>query len=134
MFGENATMDLVRLAIPRRVYTQSHIDFVVEVILEVFQRRSEVRCAAGSGHASEPFTQRLDRLLREVETPCLTRRFPTDQPRGGGRPVPGQREVELGHLQGGLIVRTLPQSQTQHLSLEGVVVIDPRVVEAPVKR
>ncbi len=33
-------MELVRLAIPRRVYTQSHIDYVVEVILEVFQKRN----------------------------------------------------------------------------------------------
>ena len=33
MFGEHAKMDLVRLAIPRRVYTQSHIEYVVEVIL-----------------------------------------------------------------------------------------------------
>jgi len=43
MFGPHATMDLVRLAIPRRVYTQSHIDYVVEVILEVWKRRDEIR-------------------------------------------------------------------------------------------
>jgi tyrosine phenol-lyase len=43
MFGEHATMDLVRLAIPRRVYTQSHIEYVVEVILEVWRRRTEIR-------------------------------------------------------------------------------------------
>jgi tryptophanase len=42
MFGEHATMDLVRLAIPRRVYTQSHIDYVVEVILEVWRRRTQI--------------------------------------------------------------------------------------------
>ncbi len=43
MFGEHATMDLVRLAIPRRVYTQSHIEYVVEVILEVWRRREQIR-------------------------------------------------------------------------------------------
>jgi tyrosine phenol-lyase len=42
MFGEHAAMDLVRLAIPRRVYTQSHIDYVIEVILEVFKRREQI--------------------------------------------------------------------------------------------
>jgi tryptophanase len=43
MFAAAARMDLVRLAIPRRVYTQSHIDYVVEVILEVWQRRGQIR-------------------------------------------------------------------------------------------
>jgi len=43
MLGEHAKMDLVRLAIPRRTYTQSHIDYVVEVILEVFARREGIR-------------------------------------------------------------------------------------------
>jgi tyrosine phenol-lyase len=42
MFGEHAKMDLVRLAIPRRVYTQSHVDYVVEVILEVWKRRERI--------------------------------------------------------------------------------------------
>jgi len=43
MFGAHATMDLVRLAIPRRVYTQSHIDYVVEVITEVWKKRERIR-------------------------------------------------------------------------------------------
>src|SRR2546430_2385380 len=43
MFGEHATMDLVRLAIPRRAYTQSHIEYVVEVILDVWRKREKLR-------------------------------------------------------------------------------------------
>ncbi|HKM89715.1 MAG TPA: tryptophanase [Candidatus Acidoferrales bacterium] len=43
MFGEHAHMDLVRLAIPRRVYTQSHIEYVVEVILDVWRKRRQLR-------------------------------------------------------------------------------------------
>jgi tryptophanase len=43
MFAKSAQMDLVRLAIPRRVYTQSHIDYLVEVILEVWSHREKIR-------------------------------------------------------------------------------------------
>jgi tryptophanase len=43
MFGKSAKMELVRLAIPRRVYTQSHIDYVVEVVLNVFKKRKRIR-------------------------------------------------------------------------------------------
>jgi tryptophanase len=49
MFGQHpdgtespAAMELVRLAIPRRVYTQSHIDYVIEVIRSVAERASEL--------------------------------------------------------------------------------------------
>jgi tryptophanase len=49
MFGRQADgseqagpMDLVRLAIPRRTYTQSHIDYVIEVVQRVAQRADEL--------------------------------------------------------------------------------------------
>jgi len=57
MFGAAARHELLRLAIPRRVYTQSHIDYVVEAILEV------------NGHK-----QRL-RGLEIVEAPPFLRHF-----------------------------------------------------------
>ena len=38
-----AAHELVRLAIPRRVYTKSHIDYVVESIAEVARQADSVR-------------------------------------------------------------------------------------------
>ncbi len=50
-------MQLVRLAVPRRVYTQSHIDYVIEAAGEVFERRRDIR------------------PLRMVEAPAVLRHF-----------------------------------------------------------
>ena len=38
-----APMDLVRLALPRRVYTQSHADYVVEVFEDIAARKNQLR-------------------------------------------------------------------------------------------
>ena len=71
MFGEAARMDLVRLAIPRRVYTQSHIDYVVEVILEVWRHREQVRGLRLTYEAPflRHFTARLSPLEAVVAQP-----------------------------------------------------------------
>lgn len=41
--GRRPPMELVRLAVPRRVYTQSHIDYVVEAVTEVYAERATLR-------------------------------------------------------------------------------------------
>jgi len=40
---EPVPRELVRLAIPRRVYTKSHVDYIVEVVEEVFRRREGLK-------------------------------------------------------------------------------------------
>jgi len=49
MFGKEAggkfnpaQLELVRLAIPRRVYTQSHIDYAAEIMIDVYKRRDKL--------------------------------------------------------------------------------------------
>lgn len=40
---EPAALELVRLAFPRRTYTQSHVDWLAEIITEIAKRRSDAR-------------------------------------------------------------------------------------------
>ncbi|MGH2455278.1 MAG: tryptophanase, partial [Candidatus Limnocylindria bacterium] len=59
-----APMELVRLAIPRRVYTQSHVDYVIEVCRWVAERAKDLR---GYRIAEQPaqlrhFTARFEPL------------------------------------------------------------------------
>ena len=59
-----AQLELVRLAIPRRVYTQSHIDYVAEVIIEVFNARDKIRGLhiVEEAHMLRHFTAKLKQL------------------------------------------------------------------------
>ena len=65
MFGAAAKMDLVRLAIPRRVYTQSHIDYVVEVILQVWKKRKQIHGLKLTYEA--PFLRHFTARLEPIE-------------------------------------------------------------------
>jgi len=66
-----AKLELVRLAIPRRVYTQSHIDYVAECIGEVFKKRDQL---GGMRIVSEPpvlrhFTARFEPIKSKQDHP-----------------------------------------------------------------
>src|SRR3954451_7166925 len=64
--GESAAppMELVRPAIPRRVSTQSHIDYTVEATVEVFERREALRGLriTEAPRALRHFTARFDEI------------------------------------------------------------------------
>jgi tryptophanase len=71
MFGRHpdgsespAAMDLVRLAIPRRVYTQSHIDYVAEAVVYVASSRDALRGyrIVESAPVLRHFTARFQRI------------------------------------------------------------------------
>jgi tryptophanase len=64
MFGANAKHELLRLAIPRRVYTQSHIDYVVEAILEVNENRERIRGLAID--SEPPFLRHFSATFRQI--------------------------------------------------------------------
>lgn len=62
-----AHWELVRLAIPRRVYTQSHMDYVVETVVDVFRRRKEI---GGLRIVEAPrFLRHFSARFEHVETP-----------------------------------------------------------------
>jgi tryptophanase len=59
---QTASLELVRLAIPRRVYTQSHVDYVIEVMRDVFAARERI-CGLRFSWQSPPlrhFTARFE--------------------------------------------------------------------------
>jgi tryptophanase len=89
---EPAPLDLVRLAIPRRVYTQSHMDYVVEAVQYVWRHRERL---GGLGIAAEPpalrhFTCAFEPVgwdpLAELEPPGRTERSLVEVPQP--RPEP----------------------------------------------
>jgi tryptophanase len=59
-----AAVELVRLAIPRRTYTQSHIDYVIEVVLDVAARAGDLRGLrmVAQSPALRHFTARFEML------------------------------------------------------------------------
>jgi tryptophanase len=64
MFGDAARHELLRLAIPRRVYTQSHIDYVAEAILELNAHKQSLRGLEIV--VAPPFLRHISARFREV--------------------------------------------------------------------
>jgi tryptophanase len=63
-------LEMVRLTIPRRVYTRNHMDYVAAALENIFQRRDDIRC--GYRITYEPplmrhFTVKLEKIGRPVQ-------------------------------------------------------------------
>jgi tryptophanase len=69
-----AAMELVRLAIPHRVFTQSHIDYVIEAILQVYERREAIR----GYHITQqpPFLRHFTARFEPYDEKSIPRRKP----------------------------------------------------------
>ena len=81
-----AAMDLVRLAIPRRTYTQSHIDYVIEVCERVAERAGDL---PGYRIVSEPpalrhFTARFAPIAKRARSTVRRRQPLPAGPAGAG--------------------------------------------------
>jgi tryptophanase len=55
-------MELVRLAIPRRVYTESHLRYVAESVIELYQQRAKLRGMRIVAHGESPLRHFIARL------------------------------------------------------------------------
>lgn len=54
MFGQHATSELIRLSLPRRVYTKAHYDYVIEAITNVYERAAQLAPMRISKNADAP--------------------------------------------------------------------------------
>ena len=58
-------LEMVRLAIPRRVYTNNHMDYIAAVVCNVFERRNQIRTGVRINWETSimrHFTVRLEKL------------------------------------------------------------------------
>ena len=79
MFGDHAKLDLVRLAIPRRVYTTEHMRYVAESVIDLYRRREALRGLRLTYEAStlRHFTARLEEIaLSAASAPSPGSRIP----------------------------------------------------------
>ena len=58
-------LDLVRLTLPRRVYTQRHIDYVADAVIELHKNRSQIKGLRITHQA--PFMRHFTARLEPVD-------------------------------------------------------------------